>query len=149
MFNDYAEYEKKVEAIQFANKALLEEFSEYLTRKGLTPKTINIHINNVEFYINEYLCYEDALEAKDGFGELGMYFGDFFVRKASWSSCAQLKSNAASIKKFYAFMLEKGEITKDKYDRLIDSIKDRMEDWLSNMQLYIDDPDAYYDDIYL
>jgi hypothetical protein len=47
---------------------------------------------------NDYLLYEDALEAKDGVDAVSWFLGDWFIRKAMWSSQASIKENAASLK---------------------------------------------------
>ncbi|MCL1873487.1 MAG: phage integrase SAM-like domain-containing protein [Clostridiales bacterium] len=135
---DYQEYEKKVEEIHKINNTYLSEFEEWLSNKGLSEKTIKNHVNNVDFYINYFLCYYDALDVTYGCYKISSFLGDWFIRKALWSSCAHIKSNAAGIKKFYGFMLEKGVIDQDDYENLKEDIKDEMPDWLEEMQSYDD-----------
>lgn len=55
---------------------------------------------NVDFYINTYLLYEDAIPANEGAGHISMFFGDGFPRKAMWAGRSSIKANAASLKKF-------------------------------------------------
>lgn len=138
--NDYEEYEAACEQIREENEALLDEFEEWLEQKKLNPKTIRRHAENVDFYINEFLLYEDAVEAKNGPVHIGMFLGYWFIRKAMWASPAQIKANAASLKKFYVFMQEKGEIDLKKLELMKATIKKRMPEWLARMERY-DDPD--------
>lgn len=63
---DYDEYLNKCESIRETNNQLLNLFAEDLSESGLTNKTINRHISNVDFYINEYLLREDALAMESG-----------------------------------------------------------------------------------
>ena len=42
---------------------------------GLTEKTINNHLANIDFYVNEYLLYYDATEVKDGAHSVGEFLG--------------------------------------------------------------------------
>ena len=81
------------------------------------------------------------IEAKDGALEIGGFLGDWFIRKAAWSSQAHIKANAASIKKIYTFLLEKGEIDKTELAELKVIIKENMPDWLDNISEYLDDDD--------
>jgi len=137
--DDYKEYEAACERIREDNAALLAKFEEWLRQKKLATKTIRTHTNNVDFYINEFLLYEDTVEAKEGAGEISMFLGYWFIKKAMWASPAQIKSNAASLKKFYAFMNEQGEISDESLAQLNETIKEEMPEWIATMRRY-DDP---------
>ena len=138
--DDYEEYEAACEEIREDNAKLLEKFEEWLRQKNLTPKTIHTHTENVDFYINEFLLYEDAVEAKDGSDEIGMFLGYWFIKKAMWASPAQIKSNAASLKKFYTFMNEQGEISDELLAQFKETVKEEMPEWIATMRRY-DNPD--------
>ena len=75
---DYEKYEKECKRIRKENKKLISGFETWLSDKGLSPETIDKHASNVAFYVNEFLLYEDAVEAKDGVGEIGMFLGYWF-----------------------------------------------------------------------
>ncbi|MBC7766354.1 MAG: recombinase [Hyphomonadaceae bacterium] len=136
MLSDYENYEQKCKEIQGVNLMHLDEFEKWLNNQGLTKNTIDNHITNVDFYINEFLCYYDAQDVTQGCYEISEFLGDWFIRKATWSSCSLIKSNAASIKKFYAYLLDSGVVTKDDYDTLCLSIKVEMPEWLDKMKRY-------------
>ena len=138
--NDYAQYEKDCEAIRKANQQLLTEFSAWLKTAGLAAGTIKNHCSNIAFYVNEFLLYEEAMEAKDGVTEVDSFLGYWFIQKAMWSSQASIKSNAASLKKFYTFMYEKGLIDKQALADLKEDIKDGLPLWLETLARY-EDPD--------
>ena len=65
-----------------------------------------------------------------------MFLGDWFIRKTVWGSCANIKSNAVSLKKFYTFMFEKGYISSENIEELKETIKDEMPDWLEELKRY-------------
>jgi hypothetical protein len=69
-------------------------------------------VDNVGFYINEFLLQDDddLISPEDGLSHIGWFLGDWFIRKAMWASKTSIKGNAASFKKFYAFLLEQGRI---------------------------------------
>ena len=137
--DDYEKYEDDCKTIREANKVLLSDFEEWLKSSGLSKKTIDSHLSNIDFYVNEYLLYEDAAEAKDGIGAIGMFLGYWFIKKAMWASKSSIKGNATSLNKFYAFMYEKGLIDKEDLVDLKDTIKEGMPEWLATLERY-DDP---------
>ena len=135
----YEQHEEDCKRIREANERLLNEFSAWLKSSGLSEKATNNHSFNIDFYINEYLLYEDTTEAKDGVNSVGMFLGYWFIRKAMWASPSSMRGNAVSLKKFYTFLHEKGLIDKDDLNCLNQTIKEDMSDWLSTLERY-DDP---------
>lgn len=119
---------------QEANKKHLDTFEKWLKGKGLSAKTISKHVQNVEFYIVEFLPYYSPQPIESGCYFSGEFLGDFIIRKTAWASCAEIKSHAASIKKFYQCMLEFGEVSAEDYSELCEEIKEQMEDWLEAMR---------------
>jgi site-specific recombinase XerD len=136
---DYDKYEEDCENIKKANEQLLNGFDAWLKLSGLSEKTINNHVSNIDFYINEFLLYDDATEAKDGAQDVGMFLGYWFIRKAMWANRSSIKGNAASLKKFYTFLEEKGLTDKEDLIDLKQTIKDDMPEWLETLERY-DDP---------
>jgi hypothetical protein len=136
----YEQYEKECKRIRKENENLLIDFKKWLSGKKLSKKTIDKHVSNVDFYINDFLLYEDAIEAADGVSSMGMFLGYWFIRKAMWSSKAAIKENAASLKKFYEFMLEKKKFSKESFEYLKETIKEDMPEWTATMERY-DNPD--------
>jgi intergrase/recombinase len=139
MTDDYEKYEIECERIRKQNVKLLDEFALWLQKSNLKDETIKKHANNIDFYINEYLLYEDATEAKEGVSRASMFLGYWFIKKTMWASPAQIRSNAASLKKFYTFMLEKGLINKEELDELKETIKEETPEWVATIRRY-DDP---------
>lgn len=133
---DYRDCEKECERIQQENSQLLKEFDLWLQGKRLTEGTIRRHLRNIDFYINHFLLYEEAIEAKNGASEIYGFLGDWFIRKALWSSAPQIKNNAASLKKFYRFMCDKGLTKQEDLDDMNDAIKEFMPDWLAQMRRF-------------
>ena len=79
--DDYEKYEEDCKKIRKTNESLLNEYEVLLQTSGLSEKTINSHLSNIDFYINEYLLYEDATEAKDGAGAAGMFLNFIAIDK--------------------------------------------------------------------
>ena len=130
--DDFKEYEQACARISDENKTLLEGFKHWLV-KGLAEKTIKRHIENIGFYINDYLLYYDAVPASKGADFVLTFFGDWFPRKALWASPTSVREMAASLKKFYSLMHEAGHIDADDLDELKESIKEGMPDWLEEV----------------
>ena len=125
--------------IQSQNKKVLDDFEEYLKNSGLTSKTISKHLDNIDFYINVYLLYDEFVSPDKGYDRLDDFFGYFFPRKAMWSSPNSVKENITSLKKFYKYLNEFSFITNANLKEMNNSIKEEKEHWLS---LY-DDEDIY------
>ena len=136
---DWEEYEKKCDEIRKENKRYLDIFAEEI--KGLSSKTVRAHLDNADFYINEYLLREGPLSMKEGITGIDDFLGYFFIRKCMWSTPSTIKSNAASIKKFYKCMMEHGLVQKEEYNDLCFTIKENMEQWQKDCAAY-NDPDA-------
>ncbi len=124
--DDYERYENECKKIRKTNEQLLNEFEVFLKSTGLSENTISNHLSNIGFYLNEYLLYEDAIEATEGVGAVGMFLGYWFIKKAMWASRSSIKGNATSIKRFYTFLYEKGLIEKNDLDDLKEEIKESM-----------------------
>jgi len=139
MVGDYKQYQAKCDRIRESNKELLDDFADWLREMGLSAKTVRRHVGNVDLYINEYLLYEDAVEPQDGILKVSMFLGYWFIKKAMWASAASIRSNAASLKKFYAFLHERGIVKQSDLDALKRTIKREMPEWLATLARY-DDP---------
>jgi len=141
MSDSYQEYELACQKERERNSQLLEQFASWLEAKQLTQKTIDNHLTNVDFYINEFLLYEEPITgAPEGITSVDMYFGYWFIKKAIWASASSIKSNAASLKKFYSFLLEQSLISTEDWTDLKETIKENMSEWQATLSRY-DDPD--------
>lgn len=139
MVDDYKQYEIECEKIRESNEKLLEDFENWLRKSNLADTTIRRHVENIDFYINEYLLYEDAIEPQAGVFSVSMFLGYWFIKKAMWASTASIKSNAASLKKFYTYLYERGLVDKEDLDSLKETIKEELPEWLATLDRY-DDP---------
>jgi site-specific recombinase XerD len=137
--DEYDDFEAEIEKIQKENKVLLEKFATWLKEAGLSKKTITRHVSNIDFYINEFLVYEEPQWPEDGLIHIGYFLGYWFIKKAMWSSVAAIKANAASLKKFYAFMLEEDMIENEEFENLKKTIREEMPEWTATMRRYEDD----------
>lgn len=130
--DEYEKYEEDCKRIRNENSNLISEFESWLEKSGLSAKTIKNHSSNIDFYINAYLLHEEIIKPDKGVYDISIFLGDWFIEKAMWASESSIKSNATSLKKFYTFMLEKGEIDKEGLDDLKETIKEEMPEWLES-----------------
>lgn len=116
----------------------IDMFSNWLESSNLSKKTIEKHLSNVSFYLEEYLnYYEPCTDIKIGCTAISGFLGDWFIRKCVWSSKTAIKESATSIKKFYKCMLEYHRIEKIDYICLCDTIKEELDDWLHGYDVYM------------
>jgi hypothetical protein len=133
--------------IRNENAELLRRFSDNMAAKNLSAKTIRKHLDNIDFYINEFLLYEEPLPPEDGVSSIDYFFGSWFIRKAMWASVTSIKDNIASLKRFYAFMHEIGRISREELAEMKKDIKMGKEEWLETLKRY-DDPDTDMGDVW-
>ncbi len=145
---DFKEFEKQCNEIQKENNNLLTLFENDLIKNDLKPKTIYKHLSNVSFYINTYLLTVDPLTIRDGIYKLNDYFEYFYIRKCMWSTPSNIKTTAASLKKFYKCMLDYNKITEKAYKDLCKTIKDNMEYWQEECVMYNDEVNSYFEQLY-
>ena len=138
MLDDGSDYDAQCQHIREENGVLLGEFSTWLTDAGLSTTTIRNHRYNVDFFVNHFLLYGDTLRPAEGMGSIAEFLGDWFIRKAAWSSARSIKANAASLKKFYTFMTEKGLLKPEELSAINRQIKEEMPEWLGTLERYRD-----------
>ena len=120
--------------MKIESKTYLEEFEAWLQASGLKEKTIQGHLDNVSFYLDTYLPQMSAQGIEDSWSYVDDFLGYFFIRKCAWSTPATIRQNAASLKKFYKCMLEKGHVSQEDYDELLATIKEGMSDWVAECE---------------
>ena len=135
--------EKKIKENQTRNKKFIKEFEEWLKEKSLSDKTIRKHISNVDLFINDYLNYYDIETAEEGITSVYSFLNGWFIEKCMWATPYTTKEEAASIKKFYAYMSEKGYVEKEDYKFLCEELKDSMDEILDTLEAF--DNGTYYD----
>jgi hypothetical protein len=139
MIDDYEQYQIECERIKESNEELLDDFAGWLRGQDLAAKTIRKHVQNIDLYINFFLLYEDAVKPQEGMHRIDMFLGYWFIKKVMWASAASIKSNAASLKKFYSFLHHRGLVSREDLDYLKKTIKEGMPEWLATLARY-DDP---------
>ena len=143
---DYQEYENQCNEIRRQNSEYLSLFEEDMRKGSLTEKTIRRHLNNADFFINEFLLLADPIPMDTGMSRLDSFLGDFFIRKCMWSTPANIKSTAASIKKFYKSMMDHNKVDASDYRKLCEEIKVSMEYWQETCARYndCDSPNPFF-----
>lgn len=135
--------ERKIKENQTRNKKFMKEFEEWLKEKSLSDKTIKKHLSNVDLFINDYLNYYDVETAEEGITSVYSFLNGWFIEKCMWATPYTTKEEAASIKKFYAYMSEKGYVEKEDYKFLCEELKDSMDEILDTLEAF--DNGTYYD----
>ena len=145
--DEYERYEAECEKRKEENHTFLIGFTRYLENKKISKKTVDKHINNINFYINDFLLYESPEKASDGVNQLNYFFGYWFIRKAMWASPASIKENITSLKHFYTYMNKIGQVTEEDILDMQEEIKESKDEWIETVIRY-DDPDVDMEDIW-
>ena len=133
---DYELYERNLEKNNKRNEKFLKIFDNWLNDQKLSKKTIRKHLSNIDLYINNYLNYYEVTNMENGVSMVYSFLNDWFIRKCMWSSVSSIKETAASIKKFYQCMSEKGYIKNKEYKFLCQEIKDNMDEFIDSFIEY-------------
>lgn len=131
---EYEAYERECKLIRKDNAVYLDIFRKSLEDTGLSPKTIRSHVDNVDFFVNDFLLRHGTNSMADGTGLISSFLGDYFIRKCMWSTPSAIRQNIASLKKFYKCMLAEGEIDAEQYDCLLETIKEEKNDWIEECE---------------
>lgn len=133
---DYNNYEKTIHDINLKNDKIVEKFGISLGAAGLSNKTIRTHVSNITFFLNNFVSgyYEEGFE--DASMHIDEFLGDWFIRKAAWSSESSIKSNIASLNRFYKFLYENDLVTLDTYQYVKKLIKEKKEIWIGEVNYY-------------
>lgn len=138
MKDDYEKYEKSCERIRQENTQLLDEFVTLLRSQRLAPRTIRTHWENVNFFVNTFLFYQDAKRPADGIGDVSDFFLDWFIRQAMWSTPRTIKSTSTSLYKFYAYLAASEKITPAELAELKETIALHLPEWQARCERYND-----------
>jgi len=144
MSDYYKKFEATCKKITKQNAILLNDFRVWLIAKGLGKETVGRHVGNAGFYIDHYLLYADAIPAAGGAKEIAGFLGAWFIRKALWANKSSIRANAASLKKFYTFMVERGETDPEDLAILQQAIEEEMDEWLSELRRFDSLADASF-----
>jgi hypothetical protein len=139
--------EAKQEQVRKSNLQLYIEFQSWFSSKKPSKSTFLRHINNVDWYLNQYLVYGKPIEASLAATLVPEYLGSWSIQKFVNNSNSALKSSAVSLKKFYEFLLEKGQLDRERYQALCKRIKDGMPAWLESLHCFDDDDVDYPDNL--
>jgi len=145
--DEYEKYEAECEKRKEENHTFMIGFTRYLQNKKLSKKTIDTHVRNIDFYINEFLLYESPQKASEGVNQLNYFLGYWFIRKAMWASPTSIKENITSLKNFYSYMNKIGQVTNEELSEMKEEIKDSKSEWIETVKKY-DDPDVDMEEIW-
>jgi hypothetical protein len=145
--NEYDIYENECKKIKTENRKLLNSFRRYLDSKTLSKKTVDKHVSNIDFYINEFLLHTEPSKAREGINNLDYFLGYWFIQETMWASVSSIKENITSLKHFYTYMHTINEIDLEELTEMKEEIKEGKDEWLETIRKY-DDPDTAFEDIW-
>lgn len=114
---------KELDIISKENSSYLQLFEADL--QGLAPKTIKHHLQNIDFFLNTYLLFDEAhpLSMQDGVNSIDDFIGYFLEEKTCFADSSK-RSFVTSLRKFYKSMAAHGKITPKQYEDVVESLRD-------------------------
>ena len=123
----FEEFDQVADEVRKNNEYLLEAFKDYLAAENLSEKTIKKYASYVDDYINLYLLYSRIITPVSNEGNLTDYLGYWASGKMIWTSLDGLRKSSTSLRKFYKFLVQVGEITEEQFKQVNESIKEGKE----------------------
>lgn len=120
---ELADYENQCTVILQQNSSYLNLFEADL--HGLAHKTIKRHLQNMDFFLNTYLLFDEAhpLNMEEGVNSIDDFLGYFLENKTCFADSSK-RSFVTSLRKFYKSMAAHGKITPEQYEDVAESLRD-------------------------
>ena len=120
---EIADSEQKCAVICKYNASYLQLFEADL--RDLAPKTIKRHLQNIDFFLNTYLLFDEThpLTMEDGVTAIDDFLGYFLEFKTYFADSTK-RSFVTSLRKFYKSMAAHGKITPEQYEDVEESLQD-------------------------
>ena len=117
------DYENQRKVICKQNSSYLHLFEADL--HGFAPRTIKHHLQNMDFFLNTYLLFDEAnpLSMQDGVNAIDDFLG-YFLEEKTYFADSTKRSFVASLRKFYKSMVAHGKITSEQYEDVVESLQD-------------------------
>lgn len=92
---------------------------------GFAPRTIKRHLQNMDFFLNTYLVFDEAcpLTMEEGVNAIDDFLG-YFLEEKTYFTDSTKRSFVTSLRKFYKSMAKYGKITPEQYDDVVESLHD-------------------------
>lgn len=137
-------YEEILEALLKDADYYIDVFKKDLEKSSLSEKTKKNHILNIVFFLKDYLAYRELATMEEGCWKVDDFLGYFFIRKCMWSTPDTVRSNAASLKKFYKCMSEHGLLADEDYEEFKNTVKMDLHDWMDECAEFNNPSGAYW-----
>ena len=117
------DYENQRKVICKQNSSYLQLFEADL--HGLAHKSIKRYLQNVDFFLNTYLLFDEAnpLSMQDGVNAIDDFLG-YFLEEKTYFTDSTKRSFVTSLRKFYKSMAKHGKITPEQYEDVVESLQD-------------------------
>ena len=116
----------------------MAQFQTWLEQSGITKKTLKNHIDNIAFFA-EYLVYYDnpvkRLDQADG-SDVSLFLSDWFPRKALWANETNMRAYFASFKKFFQWMETAGYISAETVADVRTTLKEDRDEFLAAVETF-------------
>jgi site-specific recombinase XerD len=126
--------ELTIEEAEKNSQLLIEEFENFLKSKNLSKKVIKNHIGNMDLFADYMANYDTSedLSMADSL-EIISFLGGWFPRKALWACPTSIKSYVATFRKFFKWMVENKNFSKEEYADIVETMKQEKESWIEQV----------------
>lgn len=106
----------------------LDRWLNFMETQHLAQSTMDNHYRNVQTFLHYLAGYEGGRVRDTPYYACG-YLGNYFIRKCSWSTPSSISTTATSLRRFCAFLVQEGCITKAASDEMSRDIRENIDSW--------------------
>ena len=142
------EEETQAEAARERNAELLRTFEQWLTRKNLSARTVQRHLDNVEVFAGEYMAEGGSMEIPRPADQaetvdVDEFLSEWFVREAERASARAVEANITSLKRFYRCLGEMGQMEPAKANEVLELLRADRDYYIELAEKY--EEEEFYD----
>jgi len=100
----------------------IEDFHQALMRRGLSPTNSSHHRDNLRFFLESYLGPSEGMRLKEVDAETVEYFFLSWYPDRVNGSKTELEGFIPSLKRFYQFLFESGEISEKTLEEIVGAL---------------------------
>jgi len=139
------DWEAQAEAARERNADLLGTFEAWLADSGLSAQTVRRHLDHVALFADAYMAGEggsvEVPRPADQADEMDVdeFLTDWFVREPARVSEGAVKAHMASLKKFYTWLKETGQVEAEDADAVLEMLREDRDYYIQLARDFEDD----------
>lgn len=122
---DYQIFTKYCMKIRENNSLVFEQFGRYLFEYcHLSLEEVDQHLDLVEVFLDEFLLIDTISSPFSNYNDIAFFINHWYIHYSYWSNKETVRQSGASLKLFYHFLAQAGEISANQLNDILEYIQD-------------------------